>query len=140
MYILNIARAIEKMPVNEIRYFIFENYYKQIGFSKESSYRSMKRLKEKKRLVVACHQINKKPPNLHNSKEQYQSFMRKKNTKSVKQSEIITYQPKTFENPNIVDTKSLIKEAPKISHKLPNTENVGSNGSLYSDTKKVKNF
>ena len=27
---------------------------------------------------------------------------KKKNTKSVKQSEIITYQPKMFENPNIL--------------------------------------
>ena len=42
MYTLNIPRAIKKMSVNEIRYFIFENYYKQIGFSKESSYYSMK--------------------------------------------------------------------------------------------------
>ena len=30
MYILNIARAIKKMSVNEIRDFIFENYYKRI--------------------------------------------------------------------------------------------------------------
>ena len=30
MYILIIARAIEKMPANEIRDFIFEKYYKQI--------------------------------------------------------------------------------------------------------------
>ena len=42
MYILNIARAIKKMSVNEIREFIFENYYKRIGFSKENSYCSMK--------------------------------------------------------------------------------------------------
>ena len=42
MYTLNISRAIKKMSVNEIRYFIFENYYKRIGFSKESSYYSMK--------------------------------------------------------------------------------------------------
>ena len=30
MYILNIASTIKKMSVNELRYFIFENYYKQI--------------------------------------------------------------------------------------------------------------
>ena len=42
MYILNIARAIKKMSVNEIREIIFENYYKKIGFSKENSYSSMK--------------------------------------------------------------------------------------------------
>ena len=44
MYTPNIARGIKKMFVNEIRYFIFENYYKQIGFSKKNSYYSKKRL------------------------------------------------------------------------------------------------
>ena len=44
MHTLNIARAIKEMSVNEIRHFIFENHYKQIAFSKENSYYSMKRL------------------------------------------------------------------------------------------------
>ena len=44
MYNLNIVRAIKKIYVNEIRDCIFENYYKQIGFSKENSYCSMKHL------------------------------------------------------------------------------------------------
>ena len=60
MYILNIAKAIKKMSVNEIREFIFENYYKRIfenhykriGFSKESGYYSMKRLRKKK--IYCC--------------------------------------------------------------------------------------
>ena len=43
MFILNIANAIKNMSVNKIRYFIFENYYKRIEFSKENSYCSMKR-------------------------------------------------------------------------------------------------
>ena len=38
----------------------------------------------------------------------YQSFIRKKNRKSVKQSETNTYQPKTFENLKIDDIKSVI--------------------------------
>ena len=42
MYTLNIARAIKKMTVNKVRDFIFENYYKRIGFSKENSYYSIK--------------------------------------------------------------------------------------------------
>ena len=42
MYILNIDSPRGKMPVNEIRDFIFENYYNQIGFYKENSYYSMK--------------------------------------------------------------------------------------------------
>ena len=37
MYILNIASTITKMTVKELRDFLFENYYKQIGISKENS-------------------------------------------------------------------------------------------------------
>ena len=55
MYILNIARAIKKMSINEIRDFSFENYYKRIGFSKENSYYSMERLKKK---ICYCLQTN----------------------------------------------------------------------------------
>ena len=64
-----------------------------------------------------------------------------KNKKSVKQSEIITDQRKTFDT---VDIKSIITEHPKSSHKLSKTirqaEKVDSDSSLYSDTKKVKMF
>ena len=52
MYILNIANAIKKMSVNELRGFIFENYYRQIGFSKENSYYSLKH--QKKRSTIVC--------------------------------------------------------------------------------------
>ena len=48
----------------------------------------------------------------------------------------MTYQPKAFKNSNIVDIILVITEQPKTSHKLSNTEKVGSNRSLYSDTKK----
>ena len=54
MYILNTSRAVKKMSVNEIRHFIFENYYIRIGFSKENSYYSMKRLKKKKKKKICC--------------------------------------------------------------------------------------
>ena len=47
MYILNIARAIKMISFNEIKYFIFENYYKRNGFSKENCYYLRKRLKKK---------------------------------------------------------------------------------------------
>ena len=43
MYTLNITKAMKKMSVNDIRDFIHETYHKQIGFSKEDSYRSLKR-------------------------------------------------------------------------------------------------
>ena len=38
MYILSIGSAIKMMLLNEFRGFIFENYYKRIGCSKENSY------------------------------------------------------------------------------------------------------
>ena len=67
MYILNIARAIEKMTANEIRDFIFENCYKRIGFSKEDSFCSMKRLK-KKRLLLLANKLIEKIPDPRNAK------------------------------------------------------------------------
>ena len=59
MYILNIARAIKKMTVNKLIDFVFENYYKQIGFVKERSYYSMERLKRKNLLLLATKLIEK---------------------------------------------------------------------------------
>ena len=46
------------MSVNEIRDFSFEDYYKQIAFSKENSYYSMRRLK-KNLLLLATKLIKK---------------------------------------------------------------------------------
>ena len=46
MYILNIANDIKKMSINGLRNFIFENYYRQIRFSKENSYYSIKHQKK----------------------------------------------------------------------------------------------
>ena len=94
MYTLNINRAIKKMFVNEIRDFIFENYYKQIGIlRKKKSYYSIKRLKRKDLLLLSNKSIEK----VHdpcNAKEHFESSLRKINKKSVRQSEIITDQPK----------------------------------------------
>ena len=56
MYILNIARAIKKTSVNEIRSFIFEIIKKELDFSKENSYYSMKPSKKKK--IYCCLQAN----------------------------------------------------------------------------------
>ena len=96
--------------MNLERNLVLENYYKWIRFSKENSYYSMKLLKNKGLLLLA---------DPHNAKEHYQSFLRKKYTKSVKQSKIITQQPKTFENWNIVDIKSVIIEYPKLRINYP---------------------
>ena len=51
----------------------------------------MKRLK-KKDLLLLVNKLKEKIPDSRNAKEHYQSFIRKKkNTKSVKQSKIITH-------------------------------------------------
>ena len=78
--------------------------------------------------------------------EHYQSFVRKKTTKSGKKLKIINYQPKTFENSNIAEIKPVIIEHPKMSHELSKTirqaekrSQVTYYSSLYSNTKK-KNF
>ena len=122
------------MFINEIRDFIFENYYTRIRFSKENSYYSMKCLKKK---------FIEKIPDPRNDKELYQLFLRKKNRSNEetfkKQSQIITYQVKKNGNTNTVDIKSVITKHPKFWHKLSKTigknEKVDSNRSLYSDTK-----
>ena len=44
--------------------------------------------------------------------------MKKKKTKLVNWSKIITQQPKSLENPNIVEIKSVIIEHQKTSRKL----------------------
>ena len=83
---------------------------------------------------MLANKLIKNIPDPRNAKEHYESFLRKKNRKSVKQSEIIAYQQKTFENENLVDIKPDIIEHPKASHKLSKTirkdEKVDSNSSL----------
>ena len=53
----------------------------------------MKRLKRKDLLLLA-NKLIEKVPDPRNAKEHCESFLRKKNRKSVKQSEIIIYQAK----------------------------------------------
>ena len=47
MHIVNIANALKKMTVNEIKDFIYGNYCKRIGFYKENCYYLMKQQKKK---------------------------------------------------------------------------------------------
>ena len=72
------------MTVNELGDFIFGNYNKPTRFVKERSYYSMKRLKWKDLLLLATNLIEKMP-NPRNAKEHHQSFLKKKNLKSVKE-------------------------------------------------------
>ena len=46
------------------------------------------------------------------------SYLKRKNRKSVKRSKIVTQQQKAIENTSIADIKSVIIEHPKTSHKL----------------------
>ena len=91
---------MKKMSVNEIRDIIFENYYKWIGFSKENSYYSIK--DQKKGLQFFAIILTEKIPDPRNVKKHCQSFIKKKFTKSVKQSKIITQQAKTSKNQTLL--------------------------------------
>ena len=52
MYILNILSTIKKMTIKKTqKYLIFENYYRQIVFTKENSYSAMKHQKKKDLLL-----------------------------------------------------------------------------------------
>ena len=128
------------MNAIEIRGIFYENYYKRIGFSNKESCCPLKRLK-KERLFSFANKLIKIVADLRNTKKHYESFLRKKKRKSVKQSEVIKYQPKTFDTVNIM---SDITEHRKISHKLSKVvrqaEKFSSNNSLYSDTNKRANF
>ena len=46
MYILNIAKAIKKITVKELKDFNFDRYHQQVGFPKENSYYSIKHQKK----------------------------------------------------------------------------------------------
>ena len=96
---------------------------------------------EKKRLLLLANTLIEEVPDQCNAKEHYESFLRKKNRKSVKQSQIITYKPKTFDAVNI---KSDITKHPKTSHKLSKTirkgEKVYSNNAYIVIQKKWKFF
>ena len=56
---LNITKAIKTMSTNDVKYFIFENFYKQIGFFRKISYNSMKQFNKKDLLLVANKSIKK---------------------------------------------------------------------------------
>ena len=49
------------MTLNKFRYFIYENYQKQIGFLKETSYNSVKQTKKNNLLLLATKLIEKIP-------------------------------------------------------------------------------
>ena len=104
MYNPNILSAIKKMTIKEFKDFLFENFYRQIGFTKENSY-SMKHPK-KTELVLLATKLLGKIPDAGHDKEYY--IFGKKNTKLVKQSKIITQKPKTIKSPNMLTYNWLV--------------------------------
>ena len=100
----------------------------------------MKHLKRKFLLVLA-NKLIRKVPDPRNTKEHCESFLRKKNKASVRQSAIITYQSKMFDT---VDIESVITEYTKISRRLSGTirqaDKVSCKSALYIDTKVWKFF
>ena len=46
MYKLTILSTLKQMTIKELKDFIYENYYRRIGFPNESSYHSMKHKKK----------------------------------------------------------------------------------------------
>ena len=81
----------------------------ELDFIKKDSYYSMEGL-NKKGLLLIANKLIKNIPDLRNAKGHYKSF--------IKQSEIITYQPRSFQNPNLINIRLIITEHPKTSHKL----------------------
>ena len=58
-------------------------------------------------------------PDASNTKEYYQSYLRKKNKKLMNRSKIIAEQPKTMENLNIVDINQLLQNTQKLLINYP---------------------
>ena len=67
------------MTINEFKDFIFENYYRGIGFFGENSYYSMKH--QEKNLQLFAAKLTKKIPDPSNAKEYCSSYLKKKNLK-----------------------------------------------------------
>ena len=101
MYILKIAKAIKKKDVNQWnqRLYLWKPLWQNWIFQRKQLL--FNETLEKKRFIASRKQINIKILDPLDAKGYYQSFREKKNRKSVKQSEISTCQPKTFDTINI---------------------------------------
>ena len=105
MYILDITKAIKNMLINEIKDFIsLKTIIYELDSLKKAVIIQLNAWK-KIYLLLLGNKLIKNIPDPCHIKEHYQSLIVKKNRKSVKQLEILTYQPRTFQNPEIVDKK-----------------------------------
>ena len=78
----------------------------------------MNKISEKIDLQFLVAKITEEIPDPSNSKEYYNSYLKRKNKKSEKRSKITTEQLKAIESQNIVDLKSVNIEHPKTSHRF----------------------
>ena len=108
------------MTIKELRNFIYENYYKWVGFNKENTKYSFK-----------CHKNDLQPFAIKLTKK-YLILIILKNiinhicwerTKIGEMIKVITWKPKLIENSNIFDLKSVTIEHPKT---IRQDEKVGS--------------
>ena len=60
-----------------------------------------------------------KIPYPRNAKQHYQSFIKRKNRKSVKQLKVINDQPKTFESQMLLILKQLLQNIQKLRINYP---------------------
>ena len=72
-------------------------------------------------MLLLATKLTEERPGPRNDKGTLPTFVKKEDTKSVKESKIMTQQPKTFENSSIFNIWSVIIEHPKTSHKLSKT-------------------
>ena len=101
------------MTMKELKNFIYENYYRQVWFPKENSHYSIKYQRKKDLLWLAI-KLTVKIPDATNTKLNYQSYVKRKNTKLVERSEITI----TNNYSTTIDIKSVTIEHPKASNKL----------------------
>ena len=86
MYILNIAKAMKKMLMKS-KTLSLQTILKELDFLKKTviiQWSAWKK-KKKKDLLLITNKLIEKIPDLCDAKEHYQSFIRKKNTNSIKQ-------------------------------------------------------
>ena len=100
------------MKIKKLKDFFFENYVKQVGFTTENSYYSMKHQK-KDVLVLLGTNLIKRIPDANDIKEYNNSYL--KNKALVKQLEIITQKTKHYWH------QSIAREDPKVYRKLSKT-------------------
>ena len=84
MYILNIAKAMKKMLMKS-KTLSLQTIIKELDFLKKTVIIQWSAWKKKKDLLLITNKLIEKIPDLCDAKEHYQSFIRKKNTNSIKQ-------------------------------------------------------